>query len=150
MHVNGTADRTKLLIHSNDNPYTSWKHVGGRRDHTQRKKKDDRKQSEKKTVRREVGWGHGCIMSSLVFTSFQHIGKRKYGSNSEKMHQIKQRKPVCNNNCHLTYFHSPACPKRALQRIHHCCNSFMGSLLTRSLPGQLNRNITVSDARSVF
>ena len=28
VHLNGTADRSKLLIHSNDNPDTSWKDVG--------------------------------------------------------------------------------------------------------------------------
>lgn len=44
VQVNGTADRAKLLIDSNDNPYTSWKDVG-EGESTESGKKD-RKQSK--------------------------------------------------------------------------------------------------------
>lgn len=43
VYMNGTADRAKLLIHSNDNPYTSWKDVGEGGGVSE---KEDRKQSK--------------------------------------------------------------------------------------------------------
>lgn len=45
VHLSGTADRAKLVIHSNDNPYTSLKDVGGG-GITASGKKEGRKQSK--------------------------------------------------------------------------------------------------------
>lgn len=75
---------------SNDNPYTSWKDVVGGGITESGKRGEETKLG----VRREVGWGHGCITLSLlfslahlplpfvislphVFTPFQHKGKKE-------------------------------------------------------------------------
>lgn len=123
---------------------------GGRREHREWKNRYSKKRGWLGSrLHHVVSLAHHplplVISLPPVFTPFQHKGKRKYGTNRENIHALREElvivNPVYNNKCHLAYFPSPGLPKRALQRIPHYCTAHH-----LSPPGQVIWHVIENDA----